>query len=748
MADIKDLLAQKVTTKEQFDEILATAEGTLRCSGRYRSVYDYLAHARDRYDRRLVDITRNLRPLGERGVGYHPTRWWLLRNHLRMTLNGVEWVSDAMLPVVTAFPELCIHMNPAETPDDPSLVWYTPDPQSGERDAPARTTLARLIRKLYPQVADDTIRDIDAAHRAETNNELEIIPPAQIAEMYQLGPESCMSHRPSRWPSALGHHPTEVYNAPGFGLALGRKGDRINARCLVWVNPEDSKDKRYVRNYGDPSLERRLIRAGYRMAGLDGARIKRIDLEGAAAPYQRVLMPYIDYPGGKPGEKAGRTILFDGDEYLRIVGDTDEHPVRVAVRRVARGVGFFTAAGTSGVTDLYAAMSMVPMEVTCALTGRAFSLVDVAPVTVLVDGAIKYAHPDADFTGMKRLWTVGAEGVREEVYCPADAPTVEDAGKVWLRSPATMEHLGFRLLDAALYGADSWESRTRTAPVVHEGRAANIRLVDAVHYVTLENGAPRLQMLHKASLPPTKGLVRLHRFSATHPAWAAKGLPTVKTVSGRTVVPGAHNVTQMYDGRWDFDAKLTRDPLLGQYLAKPKGSAPLMYQAAADALRAALKATLDRTLQAALSAFEDYLEDFDTAERLFWKRASSFTHLQRQVPVRRDGDSQAWVYASCMALGPYTAPTSLVRDLKKFIANMDELDALDTPTTDLPGLNMNADQIFGVQKVFAPFVREILQAADTLRERFNTNRATYEAKLAHHRAVIAAQPAIRFAIAA
>ena len=106
---------------------------------------------------------------------------------------------------------------------------------------------------------------------------------ADIVEVYETGPSSCMSGDSGCFDTD-GLHPAAVYATPDIACAFVRVKNRIVARAMV-----NLIDDQYSTIYGNAEMLRILLQdAGYTSGYLDGCRINAIECNGT------YLMPYID----------------------------------------------------------------------------------------------------------------------------------------------------------------------------------------------------------------------------------------------------------------------------------------------------------------------------------------------------------------------------------------------------------------------------------------------------------------------
>ena len=631
MPSIKEAMAERITSKEQFDNALRSVESSngsylgraekraddnrtvLTSRRHYNRAFDFYdnsgyrlsnaAHA-DRY----VYMQNLPQPTGTMVGTLHHTRWWTLRDTLRLIV-GLREVPDVLMGVCKRFPDLGIHVNPSYA-DDPLAVWYTPDAPAGERDAPVRTTMARLVRKLYPAVDDDVITAMDAEFRAEMSNEVEIVPPERIAETYITGPSSCMSHAASRWNEygLGGVHPTEVYNAPGFGLAISRDAaGEINGRCLVWVNPEDEADKRAVRFYGDRALQRRLLKKGFRVAGLRDVRLKRINLGGAPSNHAKVVMPYIDAPGGgSTSEMTAQHVVLDGPDWVRVV--KSDQGLGWTLRQF-NGAQASPATGTCGFAQIPLVSDLEAMNVTCALTG--VKIGSAPQVKIWKDGTAVPVLASADLSDYPvETYLRNDNGTNMKVMAPAGTATFSYGGTPMIDTEGIRAACGHYRLSQEFYPENTWAHSTETLCDIDGER------------IKADDAADRIEMVHDIAQRTTRHIttvvgkdwVRCHRVNAARPTYAHKDVPIITTRSGRRVVLGVHDVEHLIDGTYDFERNIISHQMYGTTIAWAKGTVPGI-DAVVEKLKVSIKTLLNNTVDA-YYLYHDIASDY--AEGSTW----------------------------------------------------------------------------------------------------------------------------------
>tara|TARA_R110000787_G_scaffold5761_1_gene20702 strand:- start:14606 stop:15952 length:1347 start_codon:yes stop_codon:yes gene_type:complete len=129
-----------------------------------------------------------------------------------------------------------------------------------------------------------------------------------IAKLYQISPNSCMSSSPDEY-ATDGIHPCEVYGTDDIEMLYIKRGDRITARCLL-----NKLNNKVTRIYGDAGTMSPLLKnEGYTLNGsLYGCRILRLENDS-----NQIIMPYLD----------GNSEIFavEGDSKHYIVGKGDSY---------------------------------------------------------------------------------------------------------------------------------------------------------------------------------------------------------------------------------------------------------------------------------------------------------------------------------------------------------------------------------------------------------------------------------------
>ena len=207
--------------------------------------------------------------------------------------------------------QLLTLQHPHRADKDSAMLAYTQSDAKGQADIQTTTKPGRYIKRHFPQLSDDVIRDVVSL----TTNKFEIWTEARdIVRAAQQGPYSCMA-----WQHADVDdgdvHPYQAYDpAFGWAVAVEVKGDgEVTGRALV-----NRKNMEFVRTYqgskdsGNSSdhhaLASWLEAQGYNHVDgwCPGTKLARIDYKYG------FLAPYID---------GVNQDVDDGGSYLRITAN-------------------------------------------------------------------------------------------------------------------------------------------------------------------------------------------------------------------------------------------------------------------------------------------------------------------------------------------------------------------------------------------------------------------------------------------
>jgi hypothetical protein len=508
--------------------------------------------------------------------------WWVVRERARFERNTVAYGS--ILQRLWNYERFNLKA-PKPNPKDPMKVDWFPDGRAAMAERPVTTSLAKFVASCAPVYSDEYIRDLDASYRASMSNEIELLAGIEnLRKAYLEGPSSCMS---KMWHIAEsehgklfdGNHPVDAYDTPGIFVAVGRDGSgRINARCMVYVNPNDPADKRMIRVYGDKSLEGRLIRNGFKYRAFnDGVVLKAIRLPKVKTNtgYEAYCAPYLDgLAGAHSSVDAGKYMVkFIGEDVLRIFNARE-------FNRAQPYMGDkFPGWANTGNADGHMTLRPVKPEdfvMTCAVTGAKFDVAkdDVKTLPVYMDGEVRMATYVEDgegavfatFPSTAFLYTEGNASPKA-VRVKPDVERFSGRYGMTIDTPLARKREGWFKLDPELYPE-------RIAEWVHMGR--NIT-ENAGHVVINGYAVARIDAMQCLDKPEDESytqmswvrkkdmgkVTRVHRVKRDVPLYATDRVKIVKTVTGRLVVPGYHEVIETWNGRWAFNRNIVQFEMLG-----------------------------------------------------------------------------------------------------------------------------------------------------------------------------------------
>lgn len=249
-----------------------------------------------------------------------PVPWWHEREMMRMK-HGVYKTSiltEALNAVWAG--QHAVHVSR----EDPTQLAYTASVEDGERDKQLRVSPGRFLRKYFPLFSDKQIQHLEEAHKTDLDASYLVARSEEaIAEVYtnMSGDTGCMRRSGSSFGFGSSRHPSVAYTGPGFGVAyLLSSTKQVIARCVIWVNPDNSSDKRAVRVYGHPTLRRKLLADGFKFAPLTGAKLAKVPLPGQDKIPNRYYLPYLDGPEGHQTDTRGNCVRISTDgNFLEII---------------------------------------------------------------------------------------------------------------------------------------------------------------------------------------------------------------------------------------------------------------------------------------------------------------------------------------------------------------------------------------------------------------------------------------------
>ncbi len=523
---------------------------------------------------------------------YPETRWWAYREFLRACAGVYQLLPIDDIYIGGSTLEAIYHTQVHMSLREPGRIAYTASIPDGEQDRQRTTTLTKFLRDLPRSryLTDHALVEMEQSLVAALNCEVEILPSDKIAETIRIaGLSSCMRYT-TPCPDFPGltedEHPCDVYDAPGFGIAVHRVDGRIAQRTIVYVNPEDETDKRYVRLYGDGPLARKLTRLGYRCADLLGAKLRAIPLSAyedrdrddddeddddyprdeLAPGEKRYLMAYLDGAGTR--NNGTSVALSECGNWLEVVNDAKA----AVIQRIAQHQAHVVT--SAAVTRGSIVLRPVPSRHwTCPLSGVRYDLVsdpidrvqwvasvEAKPVAVALQSLPSDCH---------RLRTYVGDGALQ-VYAPVGTAQFSDSFS-WVDTPANRMRRGYALLDPMVYpGGPVWERNT----IEVDGR--RVRQEDTVQVLALALGDTQpsvTRMLSKDFAEVRKSYKITTRDGET--IYVPRTVTPVETIvrSDGTTAPrykGLHAIAETYDGKMVASKLLTARSWMGQNIIRMK----------------------------------------------------------------------------------------------------------------------------------------------------------------------------------
>lgn len=435
--------------------------------------------------------------------------------------------------------------------EDITKVAYSADTQGAQNDVKVRTTIGKLLRKLLPELNDDQVAQLSALHTSDLDPTFNIATDISEIELIynnMQGDSGCMRYPRQRF-HHTDYHPSAVYSSPGVGVAYLGTPESPTARCVVYTNPDNPEDKRFVRLYGNPVLASKLKRAGYRQAGLAGVRLKRFVDSGYGSSY--LVMPYIDPPGGRGSGQTDcvgqNVVAFEGDDFVTVVS-----PEQTS-RLQGFGVAVMSATSTEGHIVLCENRGCT-VNTPDLLTGDAINLLgtgDVRRIVIEKDGDLAFGWT-ADMNTTDE-WggahVVHPETNRVEYVLASDATLSAwcfPFNSSYLATPKTARYLGYYQLDPKRYGPRKFDTENE---VVEVGDGVYVRRGDSMMVYNADGTRDYLPLdeedrLRRENYVPTPNRNGMKVFA--HP-----DCPSLVTlVSGRRAIRGVHDIVQLWDGRW------------------------------------------------------------------------------------------------------------------------------------------------------------------------------------------------------
>lgn len=499
-------------------------------------------------------------------------RWWVEREQLRREYGVYPEGTEIMEAAIKAF-QLAQYF-PHVSKDDPKMIAYTASPEDGMRDKQVRTTLAKFLRKHCLLLTDAHIQTIDQLHRSAMDPTfLRATTYDEIVRVYTTmeGDSGCMRYTEERWlrEEKIELHPASVYEYPGLAVAYTQLDDgTVRSRAVIYDNPNDPKDKRYVRLYGDPILKRKLEANGYVCGSLDGVKIKRV----ARKDTGQCIVPYIDGAGGSRDDQnvAAHAITFEGADYLLLM--TAAKAARIYKRTGVRPAELRGTSGKATIPEL----EEQDFLATCAISGKEFNMLEVDSERLWHNGKLSRVLTEAltEPTSAAYYFQPNTGGWGKALVFTEELGTVTFySGGVRIDRELERNALGFVQLCAAFGYDQAWRSKGGTWAIPYEGKTVYI-LKEDLRYVATDDGT-RVRSVHVSEYDALRK-AKTHVPCAMHAGVRTlmpKDCPgAVTTRSGKKVLPAVHDVVQCVDGQWAYERNVTAVTLFNRNYYFPVGT--------------------------------------------------------------------------------------------------------------------------------------------------------------------------------
>lgn len=464
--------------------------------------------------------------------------WWAQREETRFAYEVYE-NTTVTTELNKLQPGLFVHISK----EDRNFVAYTVDGEAGKRDKQLKIAPGRFIRKYFPLFSDNYINQLVAQHTGEANAVLEYLTTYdEILEGYRENLDSSCMTVGKVWIDGL-HPPAAVYsNLPNLKLAVLRSNGKVIARTLVRTDT-----KKYIRIYGNRRIATALKREGYTVGNLVGMELNAVPVKGKTGGF---VMPYLDGNGGRGSTEVSNVARVGGKIY--VVSRAQASKIR---DKAYNAVGIAT--NTSGWVSLLDEVDESDFLFTDGITGKTYNLLteNRQVYKVYVEGEIRTTLEDPEQYGY-----VSARIYHENSWVFAkESDCFEYRGTRYIETPEQRKRLGYVKLDATLYPD---EQDWFMGATVTDETGAVIKKSDGVQVIYLTGGECDSKYAHKSKI--TKKYTKVHSISRGEPVYAEPGVEVVKTVHGRKVVVGFHNVTFFEDlGAWDFSNKLKSEVTYG-----------------------------------------------------------------------------------------------------------------------------------------------------------------------------------------
>lgn len=492
--------------------------------------------------------------------------WWYAREAMRMHYKVYPEPTDVMRAVFNQYSLQQLHFAHMAL-DDPNFVAYTPTVDDGVRDRQIRTTFGKMLRKLFINFTDDEIQAFEAAHRSELDPTFLIATELDdIVHTYRNmdGDSGCMRYAPSHWDLLQNQHPASAYHAPGMGVAYTKVGEVIKSRAVIWVNPDNPDDKRFVRVYGDPALKRKLTMSGYVQRGLTGAKLKAVPTKRHGE--NMFVVPYLDGPGGDQTSNDGCWVFHPaGSEYLHIVDKNQADMLMAAGAQCAR-------AKNTDVRTTLRPFDMSTLNVIDVFTNEPFSKLEHDVAYAYVDGKIMPFRDGStlppEYSGHLIYIYDNEAHTRRLLPCTAE---VHDAGFPWAgmrlhRDVDTLRQFHIALLSPELgYERDAKADYSAVFRFTPPGGTTELVMLKSDAYRVLDlTGARYAHRSEADTLKKSRVYLALGEIDGYKTLVHKDHPDMVTTAGGKRAHKNLHKLVQLWDGRWEFARLCVRRTLWGQ----------------------------------------------------------------------------------------------------------------------------------------------------------------------------------------
>jgi hypothetical protein len=261
-----------------------------------------LVHAQDKWQVRPANKNEN----------------WIEDEQKKYKKNSIPWAKDPIWQEIVKSSHLEHHF-PIWNKEN-NIISYFETLADGLYQRRRLLNVMKYLRKFVPSEYNEKLSEwAKQLFSLPENVEFGIVNTrAQIREIYENGPESCMKGKPTRWyKSKKAPHPAEVYASKDLGVAYIKRSGKYTARSVVW--PDKSI---YVRLYGDDSnlLKQALECNGYAQGNLEGANLLYIPADKIIKQPCTAIIPYIDGGCSSVGLSKDKKFLVVGENKSKASG--------------------------------------------------------------------------------------------------------------------------------------------------------------------------------------------------------------------------------------------------------------------------------------------------------------------------------------------------------------------------------------------------------------------------------------------